>query len=344
MKKLVLAGVFVFGSGLLNVHAMSGNREETQDVNRNISTGMQLVQTRDTGELTVADLKLDEFKTLMYDCISAVYGEQAKEDPKFKLLATVLDDKHKSQMRTLAMLAQSEKNRQKDTFDRQMEAKDAQLEKARNENIRLERERELQSQISRVFIANRALKPERIMIRSAEINRMTDIFKKRAAVQAEYSKFELFSDLLRREDLGINAKQSDLTKISEYLNNTKISPKPDQPTLIRDAFWTPNLCKGGFVSLSLPIFPDDDFIRGKYGLTRVRREGGGFLGLAHYDEVMTVDWYNRCKDIENKERKNAHENAVSNWNAAVSKASAVPLPSEEFDRLVEQFNTFLSKL
>lgn len=63
-----------------------------------------------------------------------------------------------------------------------------------------------------------------------------------------------------------------------------------------------------------------------------------------YEERMTVDWYNRCKDIENAERRNTYNNAMSEWNAEVSRASVVSFPLEEFDRLVEQFNFFVSKL
>ena len=65
-----------------------------------MGTYVQTAPTKDTGESTVADLKLDEFreelKTLMYSCISAVYGERAKDDFNFKRLVTVLDDKHES--------------------------------------------------------------------------------------------------------------------------------------------------------------------------------------------------------------------------------------------------------
>ncbi|OUM62874.1 hypothetical protein PIROE2DRAFT_61615 [Piromyces sp. E2] len=189
---------------------------------------VQSTETTDAGELTVADLKLnefrEEFKTLMYNCISAFYGEQAKEDSKFKLLATVLDDKHQSQMRTLAMLAQSEKNRQRNAFDREMGAKNAQLEETRNEKIRVEKEKELQALVYRVFTAN----PDNAFIRShsfiscnaQEIRDIEDLSTRRDRVEDIYNKVRLFSELLGREDLGVEAKPYDLKAVRSWLDRT----------------------------------------------------------------------------------------------------------------------------
>ena len=285
----------------------------------------EVQESRDNLERTLRDV-LEKTQKQYEDSTNILIGNI--EDNYDDIIKEV-EEKYKDQKRHLA-----------EAYDRQIEAMNDKINEFTALNAGLEREKELHSLISRVFVTNKSLRAEKIMIRSAEINRMTDIFKKRAAVQAEYSKFELFSGLLGREDLGISAKQDDLTKVSEYLNNTRISQKPAMPTLIREVFWARAL--GFFLGEPHPVFPDEGFIRGKYGLTHILAAGGGLLG--HYEERMTVDWYNRCKDIENTERRNAYNNAMSAWNAEVSRASTIPFPAGEFDRLVEQFNVFVSKL
>ena len=264
----------------------------------------------------------------------AVYSAFAKalidqHDNEKENLIRNLKKQQKDILESIAMQYNEKLKREGETN----EQKESLLQKTIDEltalKSRLEKEKELHEHVSQVFIANPSLKPEEIMIRSAEINRMTDIFKKRAAVQAEYLKFQLFSGLLGREDLGINAKQDDLTKVSEYLNNTKVKvsrQKPAEPTLIRDACWQQHR--------RIFVFPDRAFIESKY-----RERLNNVLKIHGF-----VYWYEGCKDIENTERRNAYNNAMSAWNAEVSRASAVSLPSEEFDRLVEQFNVFVSKL
>ena len=407
MKKIVLAGILVFGSSLLEVQAMNRltrftnkvvfgrslmNIHEVKSICRGTSGGngkfsslgqsvqtedneelsvqsvqtedngeliVQSAQTVDAGELTLADLKVkefrEEFKTLMYSCVSAIYGEKAKEDPKFKLLATVLDDKHKSQMRTLAMLAQSEKNRQRDAFDREMEAKNAELEEARNEKIRVEKEKELQGQISRVFLANPSLSREIIMIRSEEINRMTDIFKKRAAIQARYSKFAPFSSLLGREDLGVTATVNDLNAVRRYVDETAIAPLTavpprGRPHLVNvdhgwgnrggNTEWN-NGCRGGA--------NHDAWVNPV--LVRWLKEMGEYNFTEKWGNKYAPQWPNeqlwaaidRATSTYNN-RLNAYKTQKSQYEARIRHAQAVAFPSDAFDRLVEQFNTFLSKL
>lgn len=92
-------------------------------------------------------------------------------------------------------------------------------------NLKLEKERELESRISHVFIANPSLKPEKITVRSSDVDNIADIFLKHDTVQKEYIKFTLFSELYGNEDLGITATLQDLAQVKEYVNATHISPK-----------------------------------------------------------------------------------------------------------------------
>ena len=69
--------------------------------------GLLEVHEMNDDEQTVANLKLDEFKMLMNDYISTLFGQRGDEDYKLKLLVSVLDDKHKCQMQTLDMLIQN---------------------------------------------------------------------------------------------------------------------------------------------------------------------------------------------------------------------------------------------
>ena len=337
MKKVVL-GIALLNqlvNGMDLPNSSSGGQEQQSN---------QLVSVTNARETTVAQLPVNDLQDMIRnsvrESVSAVMGDQLVNTREFQVSLNVvslrLRDAFQQQMNMQAVNFQTVLNRQEDEHQREIEARDAQLEEARNERIRVEREKELQSQISRVFVVNKSLKPEKIMIRSAEINRMTDIFRKHNAVQNEYSKLALFSGLYGREDLEVKAKQSDLTKLSEYVSSTRISPKPVAPALIRDAFRKECLLGSWYY-----VFPDEDFIRGKYGLEYAIRPASLFDRKNQYD---VLNRYNHCKDVENAERMNTYNNAMSRWNAEVSRASAVPLPSEEFDLLIEQFNTFLSKL
>lgn len=226
---------------------------------------------------------------LSWENLKSLVDAESNEDKKawviYSAFAKALVDQHDSDKENLI---RNLKKQQKDilgSIARQYneklkcteetgEQKEALLQEMIDElselKLKLEKEKELHECISKVFIANPSLKPEKIMRGSAEINRMTDIFEKRDAVQAEYSKFESFSGLLGREDLGINAKQDDLTEVLEYMNSTKVSWKPAEPIWIKEVLWGRSFLFGE----SYPVFPDECFIRGKYGL--IRGLGGFF--------------------------------------------------------------------
>ena len=262
-----------------------------------------------------------------------MYGINAKS------LVQNLELQHRMKLSYIASQYNEKRERMEEAYEQQKSLMQKMIDEAAALNLKLKKEKELHERISRVFIAN-SIKAEKITIGSGEINRITDIFEKRATVRTEYSKFELFSDLLRRKDLGINAKQRDLAKVSEYLNSTKISQKPAEPTLIRDAFWQR---PSGF-HRSLLQYPDGRFIWNKYGMVPSNITLPRRIEVGTREYQMVLDWYNRCKNIENAERRNAHNNAMSLWNTEVARAASIAFPSEEFDRLVEQFNVFVSKL
>lgn len=356
MKKVVLAGIFVFGSSLLEVHAMSGNHQETQDVSRNVSAGMQSVQAEDGGELvvqsvqtsdaeelTVADLKLnefrEEFKTLMYSCISAFYGEQAKEDPKFKLLATVLDDKHKSQMRTLAMLAQSEKNRQKDTFDRQMEAKDAQLEEVRNEKIRVEKVNTLRGILLKIPVVDKTP----ISMRAANMLQL-DVIERNKRADEFYKRFVPYSELFGRTDLDVVATPDDLGCLNNYINGTKVRQlEPVIPSFQEKGganWWgEPNVDWGEYNRV-VSLVPEarQPYVYENYGRASF---GEGWPGHG----TKWKDWAARSRFIStgNAGIARINQGRRDTYNAEIARSSSVPFPAEEFNRLVDQVNKFFTE-
>jgi len=57
-----------------------------------LDLGLLEVHEMNDDEQTVANLKLDEFKMLMNDYISTLFGQRGDEDSKLKLLVSVLDD------------------------------------------------------------------------------------------------------------------------------------------------------------------------------------------------------------------------------------------------------------
>lgn len=272
-----------------------------------------------------------------------MYGINAKS------LIQNLELQHRMRLSYIASQYNEKRERMEEAHEQQKSLLQKMIDKATALNLKLKKEKELHECISRVFIANPSLRPEKITVKSAAINSMTDIFKKRDVVQNEYSKFEFFSGLLGREDLGVNAKQSDLTKISEYLNNTKIGPRPNKPALIGNFVWNGRvheLCdrfcfmrqyeysnKAGEIARQSQLYP----LILKYGF-------GGNDIMGKEGVRKSQNWFNHCKDLENQERMNTYNNAMSARNAEISRASSIPFPSGEFDRLVDQFNTFLSKL
>lgn len=82
--------------------------------------------------------------------------------------------------------------------------------------------KELQTCLRTIFV-NNSLQPEKMKICGANIDRIWDIFEKRKVVEKMYKKFQLFSKLYGRTELGVTATQKDLSNILKYLKNTEIT-------------------------------------------------------------------------------------------------------------------------
>jgi len=157
----------------------------------------------------------------------------------------------------------------------------------------MEKKNLLKSNVSYVFTSNPSLKPEKIMIRSYDINRIDDIQLKHDKVQNEYNKFVLFSELYENENLDIAATPDDLEDVKQYIDNTVIP--------------------------SFKVIPPIPPI------------------------LMFLNSTSKAMEEYNK-RVEAYQNSKKQYEIQLVKIRAEILPSESFNRLVDQFNEFVNIL
>ncbi|MBO7453803.1 MAG: hypothetical protein J6T91_00245 [Alphaproteobacteria bacterium] len=109
-------------------------------------------------------------------------------------------------------------------YDRQIAIMNDKINEFMALNVQLEKDKELLSLINGVYRSN----PDNEFIRShsfisgnaQEIRGIGDLFVRRSRVEDIYNKVRLFSELLGREDLGVEAKPSDLEAIRVWLDRT----------------------------------------------------------------------------------------------------------------------------
>ncbi len=74
---------------------------------------------------------------------------------------------------------------------------------------------------------------EHISVKSSDIINISDVSERYDTVQKQYNKLALFKTLLGREDLGVEAKPSDLSSVSKYLNkNEEVFPSKEFDVLV----------------------------------------------------------------------------------------------------------------
>lgn len=222
-------------------------------------------------------------------------------------------------------------------------------------NLKLEKERELHSRVSRIFCNNPSLRPEKVVKRATDVERISDILEKHRLAKELYEKFNLFSDLYGNTELGVIATQQDLNEFSQYVRDCQVKvavPDATPPALIRGVFSAP---VNGTRAWNCVYGSDMQFLKNKYGMLEVAwyRFGKYYTGSDHAEihcaaaygnEGANIAYYNHYKDIENAERMQKYNDAKNAYARELDRAKSVAFPSESFNRLVDQFNEFVNRL
>lgn len=219
-------------------------------------------------------------------------------------------------------------------------------------NAQQEKDKKLQGQISRVFIANPSLKAEKIMIRSSDIMRIDDLSNRHSTAKSHYDRFVLCSELFSNKE--------EMPKIKAYLDQLENLPSQFEHIMKREVRWGDLFDAFGDIKefarsrdyrqwCGLHHIDEGLFQQGhikggngvchNYGSARVWP--GSRFGWMNSD----VDYYSHkighiiLEDIdkENNRRQKHNEELQKQIQNTI-------FPSEAFDSLVDQFNEFISKL
>ena len=280
---------------------------------------------------------------------------QEKYGDNIDALIGNLQDRYEDILAGVTTQYNERRERIEEAYEQQKALMQRMIDEVASINLKLEKEKELESRISHVFIANPYLKPEKVVIRSSDVDNIADIFLKHDTVQREYNKFAFFSELYGNTDLGVVATIDDLNAVKQYVNETVIAPltavePPKRPYLVGTDHGWGN--RGG----------DVEWNNGRRGGPDhgawVNPALVGWLNRMGEDN-FTKWWWNKYAPSWPGEQLNAavgramstyssrlatYQSQKSRYEAQIKHALAQVFPSESFNRLVEQFNEFVSKL
>lgn len=242
-----------------------------------------------------------------------------------------------------------------DAFEQEKSLMQRMIDEVTAINLKLEKEKELEARISHVFIANPSLKPEKVVIRSSDIEHIADIFLRHNTIQREYNKFAFFSELYGNTDLGVVATTDDLNAVKQYVNETVIAPltavePPKKPYLVGTDHGWGN--RGGDVEWNNGRRGGPD-----HGAWVNPALVGWLNGMG--EDNFTKWWWNKYAPSWPGEQLSAavgramstynsrlatYQSQKSRYEAQIKHAMTQVFPSESFNRLVNQFNEFVSKL
>ena len=280
---------------------------------------------------------------------------QEKYRDNIDALISNLQDRYEDILGNVTEQYNERRERMEEAYEQQKALMQRMIDEVTAINLKLEKERELEARISHVFIANPSLKPEKVVIRSSDIEHIADIFLKHNTVQREYNKFAFFSELYGKTDLGVVATTDDLNAVKQYVNETMIAPltavePPKKPYLVSTDHGWGN--RGGDVEWNNGRRGGPD-----HGAWVNPALVGWLNGMG--EDNFTKWWWNKYAPSWPGEQLNAAvERAMSTYNsrlatyqsqksryeAQIKHAITQVFPSESFNRLVNQFNEFVSKL
>lgn len=192
-------------------------------------------------------------------------------------------------------------------------------------------------QINCIFRGSPQLKPEKILIQSYNLNNITDIVEKHKITEEVFDKLKLFKVLYK--------DANDLDALEDYVEQTTIPSMPDKPMekpilpivgnrggeleWSGNTAWINGQMQNWLRAMGIHNFPPN------YD----NKKGEWSWGTQRY----LHDWKPRAES-EYARRLTIYEQQMADRNSRIAQAKAMPFPSDSFDRLVSQFNSFVNEL
>jgi len=223
-------------------------------------------------------------------------------------------------------------------------------------NSDLEKKSQLKSRIHHVFMINPSLRPEKILIRSFDIQQIGDPMLKHNRLQQEYNKFVLFSELYGKTELGVFATTEDLNAVNHYSNTpvpVEPQPYPHFPN-IRHEFFA-NLDQTDWCYYNDPFLTLKKYVMVNQKLIKWLEEMGEMISnkmisskkITPFSGLLNVDKVVIELTILNEAKQRAlttYNNRMALYRTQKSQYEALVFPTEAFNRLVDQFNEFVNRL
>lgn len=263
-------------------------------------------------------------------------------------LIVTLQERYSDLLMSVNNQYEEKQNSLRAAYDEEKEVLERILEETNKLNAKLEKENVLVARLNAIR-RGKALDLSWMEPQSTPIQNL-DVLEKREIANAVYEKILPFSEVLN-EDFELIAIFADFEALKAYLDETPINEEPIAP--MEEPVCTPNNWlgnRGGVIEwnwggdnrawlnhnivLWLKAMGVNDFVE-----CWDNRAGENSYGTRYY-------WGKTYPQASGnyKEKKEVYDKEVSVRNAQIAHAEEVIFPLESYNKLVRQFNTFISKM
>ena len=256
-------------------------------------------------------------------------------------LISYLDDRYHDNLSNIERQHNERYQLMIEAYENQKSLMQRMINEATALNTKLENARERHSQISRIFMNNPSLKPEKILVTSAVLSGIANIDERRDATEAIFTKLIHFRLLYENSNA--------LDALDDYIKHLTVLPMPDKPMeqpqlgfsgpgkfgrggqleWDRNVAWINGQMQCWLRAMGVHDFPP----------SYDNRKGALSWGTQQY----LHNWKPRAQ-AEYQRRYDVYERQIAERNSQLARAQSIPFPVEEFDCLVRQFNTFVNEL
>ena len=280
------------------------------------------------------------------NAIFDVLGEHPENEELIKIAFRVafraIQREHNMQVQIAGIQVQN-------IFDRCMREKENEINALKERYNNIEKKYILRGLLLRINITDKTL----IQYRATDIEQMS-IFERHKVVNEIYEKVLPFAELFGRDDLDVVATKEDFSNTEAYIKNTRINmqepkiPRPKPILIGHDLGWGN---RGG------PV----EWNNGRRGgadhgawVNPILIDWFNEMGIYGYDHW----WWNKYvpnkgsrkfdsawnrADIEYSRRLAIYNKQKTEYDIQVRHAESEKFPSESFNRLIDQVNSFLSE-